>query len=545
MVLIAVLLGLSYGYWHLTNDARVRRQVIAYLQRRTGGRVEIGQAQFSLFQGISVRRLRVYLSEDDPEPFFEAPKVHLDHRPSSLLFRGRLEVTEIVCVHPRVTLVEDVATGHLNVSKLFPLVGPMARPLGSADRASLPSIRLRDMELVRKDLEHGQYIEVGRTGGLDVALLLDQVRGVYELRFEGPAGSVGGGGTIDLLTGRTHTTGLVELTRLDDALPRKYRKWRRRYKLVGRMHFDARAHMGATGAEAGQSRRLILKLVDVSMELPPEEGGVKLLGVKGELVFDRQGIEIRKLAGRIAGAGGAVFTLKGRYMGYEPACGFRTELTVEKLALPLDRELAGVWGEGYARLQRRLAPAGAVSIRALLRRERGGRIVVDGQAELRGVSLVLPDWPVRIDGVTGVVALRGRTLTLRDLRGRHGPALVAISGQVVSGEGPAAYDITLTATGMPFSKDVHDSLPAAYQRMWDQLAPEGEADFKVEFHRCRRLAAASTARQQRDEGPPHDPGQPSVVDGKEPLRDGEGDGPHNKVCRQHHEGRGREPKTGY
>jgi len=489
LLLIAALLGVSYGYWHLTNDARMREYVIAYLQRCTGGRVQVGSARFSLFQGINVHGLRLYLSKNDPEPFFEAPKVHLDHRPSSLLFRGRLEVTEIVCVGPRVTLVEDVVTERLNVMKLFPLVGPMARRSRPGRWPGLPSIRLRNMELVRKDAEHGQYMEVGRTGGLNLTLALDAEQGAYRLGFEGPAGTVGGGGTIDLLTGQTHTTGLVELPRLDDALPRKYRQWRRRYKLAGKMSFDVQARVGVSGAAAVKSRRLVLELIDVSMELPPDEGGLKLLDVEGELVFNDKDIEIKRLTGRIAGAGKAVFTLRGRYMGYEKACGFRTELTVTDLALPLSKALAGVWGKGFARLQRRLSPSGRLAVRAMLHREHAGPIIVEGQAELEGVSVALPNWPVRVEGLTGVVALEGQRLTLKSLRGRYGKTGIVLSGHVVAAAADSDYDLTLTARGLPFDKDVYQSLPDPYRRMWDQFAPQGEADFRVRFRRRREPPA--------------------------------------------------------
>ncbi len=161
MLVFAALLLLGYGYWELTSDARVKEKVVAYLTRRVaGGRVELSRAQFSLFGGIRVENLRVYLPGDTPNPFFEAETVVLHHRPWGLLFGGQLAPSEIVCTEPRVTLVEDVRTGKLNVMRLFPLVG-RSRSDAGPDLSSLPSIRLRNGELIREDLEDGQICRWG------------------------------------------------------------------------------------------------------------------------------------------------------------------------------------------------------------------------------------------------------------------------------------------------------------------------------------------------------------------------------------------------
>ncbi|KKM47175.1 hypothetical protein LCGC14_1558880, partial [marine sediment metagenome] len=487
MLAFAALLLMVYGYWELTNDARVKEKVVAYLTRRVaGGRVELTRAQFSLFGGIRVENLRVYLPGDTSSPFFEAGTVVLHHRPWSLLFRGRLAPTEIVCAEPRVTLVEDVRTGKLNVMSLFPLVGRARSNAAGPDLSSLPSIRLRNGELIREDLEDGQALPVGRWQGLNVALFVDASEGVYRLQFEGPPDAkptIRGSGTVDLATGVTRVDGSIGLERLDNALPRKYRKWRRRYKLTGQVHWTGQAHVPVTTTTAGVPERLNLRLNDVAMELPPEEGGVKLVGVKGELVVDRQGVQIKRLTGRLAKAGGAVFTLQGRYHGYEPTSPYKMELKIDGLVLPMAEALARAWGPTYAEFSARMKPSGPVSVTGTVRRDAAGKVTVAGSIELRGLSLTAPQWSVPLKDVTGRISLAEDGAISLDVRGRHGSAAVTVTGRVAGSGDQADYNVRIAVDGFTFSKDIYTLLPESYRRLWDEFAPRGRADFVADLRR--------------------------------------------------------------
>ena len=241
----AFLVLLAYGYWSVTNDARTQEQVAGYLSRLTGGQVKIDHARFSLFGGIRVRNLRLFLEDDDEVPYFQAPQVLLSHRPSGLL-RGRIEPTEIVCVRPRVRLVEDVLTKKLNVEKMFPLARH-AGGLGSGAR--LPAIRLREGKLEYLDLVDGQLMQVG--GGplpWAVTLLPGPEGKAYQLSFASQEGAISGTGVIDTGTGATHISGSIGLKGLDKALPRKYRKWKQHYKLDGRVRYAGHARLGPAAA---------------------------------------------------------------------------------------------------------------------------------------------------------------------------------------------------------------------------------------------------------------------------------------------------------
>ncbi len=484
--LFASLVLVAYGYGHLTGDARVRGEVERYLADLTGGQVKVRDAHFGLFSGIRVSGVRVWLPDGVDATFFESPQVRLVHNPWTLLLRRRLEPTEIVCVRPKVRLVEDVKEGKLTVLRIFPLPGRTGAP---DERRPLPTVRLRDVELVRIDLEEGQLLPVGRWERLSVLLEPDPKRQIYRLFFEGPPDAkppVRGRGTVHVATGETHTEGLAGLQGLDDALPRKYRRWRRQWKLAGKVRWvgDARVGTLSSADDLGQLNQLTVELEDVSMELPPKQGALKLEGVKGTVVFFRDSIEIKKLKGTIAKAGKAVFELDGGFEGYNLADPFQIRLRIKELTFPFGGELFEAWGEKYARFHKQLAPAGPVNVSATLWRKKvGQKLQVKASARLCGVSLRMPGCPIRVDRVEGGLVLANDALVLSRLTGRHGSAEVVVTGTVSGDAERPAYDVVVTARALPFTQEVHDALPVRYRKLWQAFSPRGRADFEVRVHR--------------------------------------------------------------
>jgi len=59
VVVLALLIGLVYGYWYLTNDRRIRAEAQQYLHELTGAEVRVDRARFSLFGGIRLHGVRL------------------------------------------------------------------------------------------------------------------------------------------------------------------------------------------------------------------------------------------------------------------------------------------------------------------------------------------------------------------------------------------------------------------------------------------------------------------------------------------------------
>jgi len=480
LIAVALLLLVGYGYYHVTHDARIKRQVITYLEQRTGGRVEVGRARFGLFEGVRIQGLRVFLPADPSRPFIEAPTVILMHRPSSLVAGGKIEPTQIVCVRPVVRLIEDVEIGRLNVAGLYQRLSGASGNAGTPER--MPEIRIRDGTLIRQDLEREQLITIRRRRNVDVALLPDETGRKLELKLES-TGGYRASATIDLATESVEWHGQMDLVVLDEALPRKFRQWRQTYKVEGTAKGAGSASFADTPEAATQPERFVVTLEGVSMEMPAEQGGLRFEQVHGELAFDSEGVDIRRLTGRIVGAGEATFRLQGRYMGYDTTSGFRTDLRIDHLSLPLPDRLAGVWGDSYARINRKLGLSGEVSVTAKVSRGAEGKLAVNGSAELKGVSAAPPELPAPLTGLTGRVTLNGESIEIAGVQGRCGQIKVAVEGALREARAGGEYDVRIAARDLPFSREVHDALPKSYQRIWDELSPSGKGDFRLHLRR--------------------------------------------------------------
>ncbi|MCD4699113.1 MAG: hypothetical protein K8R91_00880, partial [Phycisphaerae bacterium] len=392
LFVFAVLVLVAGGYWYLTNDARVQRKVQQYLHSLTGAEVKTESAHFSLFGGIQVRNLQIK-TDDGKISFFEAPEVFISHRPSALLVRGVLEPTGIICVGATVRPVLDLQSGRWNL--------PMISMKGLVDgkkKTPLVPIYLRNAELETIEVLDDHQFRRPRMP-MGISLLPDQGGGKYNIILEDEAGAIQGRGTIDAATGRTFITGPVLEAGLDKTLPKQYLDWKKRYKLTFSQPWDITVSLGGSSTATGPARgnQLIVDLKDVSMELPPDEGGLKFTGVCGRLIFDRNGVSVENISGCIAQAGGAGFTLSGRYEGYETDCPFRTSLTITDMTWPAGEDLAGVLGKTFAKFHKQIEPSGIIGLNAVLHRDRQGRLGMEGLIELKKISLRLPYCPIRLN----------------------------------------------------------------------------------------------------------------------------------------------------
>ncbi|MDY7010891.1 MAG: AsmA-like C-terminal region-containing protein [Planctomycetota bacterium] len=474
LFVFAVLVLVAGGYWYLTNDARVQRKVQQYLHHLTGAEVKTESAQFSLFGGIQVSKLQIRTS-DGKISFFEAPEVFISHRPSALLLRGALEPTGIVCVGATVRPVLDLQSGRWNL-----LIADWSGRSEGKREIPLVPIYLRDAKLETTEVLDGHQFR-RPSMPMSISLLPDMDRRKYNIILADEAGTIQGRGTIDAVTGQTLIAGPVWEAGLDKTLPGQYLDWKKRYKLTFNQPWDVTVSLGgsSTTTEPAEDNRLIVALKDVSMELPPDEGGLKFTGVSGRLVFDRAGITIENLSGRIAQAGGADFTLSGRYEGYETDCPFQTSLTISDMTWPAGEDLAGVLGKTFAKFHKQIEPSGIIAISAVLHRDRQGRLGMDGRIELKKISLRLPYCTIRLDDVSGQVLVKGGDLQLMNLQGRYEKAVVEVSGRLTGPVDRLAYDVRVVARDMPMEKELRDALPEDLRSVWDQYSPRGYATFII------------------------------------------------------------------
>ncbi len=503
MTALALLMVMVYAYWYQTNDRRIRHKTERYLSDLTGGRVKISKGRFSLFGGIELHSVRMYVPDADRiQPIFDAQKVIMRHHPWELLLTGRLKPTEIICIEPVVRIEYKAESKTYDAQKLLTLA---RRDKPSADgdrRIKLPPIRVREGRLIVIDVE-GDLREV--TGEIPIEMSLVP-RGVdeYVITFEETDKSgkktMQGEVFVDLAAGQiTRVSTVLPLENLDKTLPRKYRRWRNRYDLAGEVHLNH--------TWEGEAAEKILEadLVDVSMKFPPDEGGLALVRVSGRMVFDQRGVTLESVSGRIPQAQDARIEISGRYEGYEPNAPFRITLSIREMSIPQASQTGGALEEALKSIRETYSPEGRANVSLALRRDREGKITYAGLLEPQGMSLTLKQFPYRVDHVRGRIAFTPQRIELQDLRARRGDASLVITGQVSDPERPMLHDVTVRATNVPFDDELRRAIPPGFLRVWEALAPSGRSGVTARVFRHSKDEPQSVQVQL------HLDGQASIV----------------------------------
>src|SRR5579859_3328921 len=152
MTLLLVLGIIIWGYAYLTDPDRVRQMAESYLSERIGGRVEIGNATLSIFQGLRVDEVKVCVDPGADRPdtlLFSAQSLVLNYDPRKLI-AGKLDATQIIAQKPHVylTLSRSEQGDRWNYQRLAPS-GAASRPVksGSPQKLSFPEVMLRNAEV--------------------------------------------------------------------------------------------------------------------------------------------------------------------------------------------------------------------------------------------------------------------------------------------------------------------------------------------------------------------------------------------------------------
>jgi hypothetical protein len=518
LLLLLLLLTGVYAYWYLTNDSRVREQAQEFLHRLTRGPVHIEKAHFSLFGGVELENVRLYVPADDsPDPLFAARKVKLRHWPWGLFLTGQLQPTEIDCIDAVITLerkvLEDRADGAYTygVQKLFAMASVPQPSSGPQKSAPMPVINFRGCKLRYTELRYEQtspkcvlYVPALVPAGLGTPVLpwstvtaaasgrkrellgqeqLDVIMvprpdNLYVITFEQSdraKGGIGGSVQVNLSNGRYVIAGRAPIQNLDEALPARYRQWRRLYSLDGPFDYSY----------DGQSSRAEIGLKGVSLRLPEAEGGVELSDVRGTLVLDlgeNAGIELKDVTGSLAQCGGARLTLSGRYGGYDKDSPFELSVGVKGMALPGTGVFTGELGRIVQHMHAQYRPSGVLDVQARVTR-RDGAVTYEGQATLNGMDVTYLWFPYPAHDVRGTLSFNEREVRLENIRGRAGEGEVVVSGRAGTRADTENYDIRVSAPNMAFDDTLKAAAPPDCLPAWRLLSPEGIAGIDARISR--------------------------------------------------------------
>jgi len=504
LVLLMLLLGLFYLYWHLTNDRRIRDQAQAYLSQVVGGNVKIHKASFSLFGPIELRGVSVRIPGDDTaEPFFHAQSVVLHHRPWKCLTGGRVQPTRIICVEPVVSVDYYTERSEYNFQTLLKLSG---RKRSSALRnlgGLLPPIALRKGRL-RFFERRGTNRHLLNEEPLNVSFV-PQADGTYYMSFEEPRVGdrpvITGSLHLDPFTGEVNRlVGVFPIEKIRRTLPTEYEQWLRRYKVEGAFG------VSRTVSPESPKRELVVDLINVNMEVPATKGsgaaGLRLEQVRGTVRFaedEKPRIRLENVTGRIRQAGDARFTMNGTYRDIDPESTFHVELVFEGLRVPAPSGEMGDLDDLLRHLHETYRPEGTMDLDVKLDRlTSGGEVAVTGTAKPKDMRLTYKYFDYPLEQVEGEITFSNGRVKVDRLHGTHNRTSVTLTGWVEYGEGPDTYDIVATAERLGFDEDLRKALPKRFLSFWNETSPAGQADARIHFWRGRedthdRFEATMTA----------------------------------------------------
>src|SRR5580704_572143 len=137
LIFLTAMIG-AYGW--LTDPDRVRAMAESYLSELLGGRVHVGDASLTIFEGLHLKHITVWVSDPKyPDALLlVADDFNIEYDPAALL-HGRLAATRIIATSPRVHLVENVDDNSWNYQRLR---RSSRSPTESGE--ALPEIVLRD-----------------------------------------------------------------------------------------------------------------------------------------------------------------------------------------------------------------------------------------------------------------------------------------------------------------------------------------------------------------------------------------------------------------
>jgi hypothetical protein len=435
MPLLLILLCLIiFGYNYITDSDRVRTMAETYLSRLIGGRVEVGKATLSIFEGLRLDNVKVYVDETPTAPdalIFEAQTFDLTYDPRDML-EGRLQASLIKVQKPRVLLTQDVTTGSWNYHRLgkHRAAPPRPQPTAPSKPILLPEVLLRNARVEINELRGKTVVSTGFVA-IDGQLTPgpDGDHYNFELQSRGVEG-VGPyvSGSVLLSTGDVS----AELRNFEfgrdvlSVLPTDVRQWCERHELAGRVDLPSVVY-SPHGNDGRPRFRVETSLNGVTLAVHPEEW-----------MSSREAKSVRRLDSAFA------------------------------LMRPL------------------YAAAGYVSPTS------PGATTIDEPTEaldpIDHLAEMLRSEPIRLTQASGQFVFTDAGITISDLSGRVEGIGFAINGNI-AGYGPdAPAHLTVASPQLedlylPAAPTYMRSLPHEVREWYEQVHPQGTCRFLVDVNR--------------------------------------------------------------
>ena len=160
--------------------------------------------------------------------------------------------------------------------------------------------------------------------------------------------------------------------------------------------------------------------------------------------------------------------------------GIVVDVHVEADDVPIDQALIDSLDQSGRDAMGLLSPSGLVKRLSLEIHDRPDKkFSYDITAGLKDVSMTYKGFPYSVTDLQGDVIVQPEVITLKkNLAGRHGRTPVTLQGKLYRGDKDkeVGVDLAVGARELAIDKELYRALPGELKKIWDSLAPAGQAD---------------------------------------------------------------------
>lgn len=549
-VFLAMLIGLIGAYWYLTDTKRVRAMAQDYLSRFIGGHVEIGKATLSIFEGLRLDDVSIYVDDQKREDslLFSASTFTLEYSPASIL-TGNIEATRIIAIDPRVRVSENVNERQWNYQRMRKTEREVKKPSGKPSRLILPEVLLRNAQIEYTRIKDGAIESRGVLnidGQLSPAVMAER----YFFKLQSRSNSALGPqmqGSVSLTDGdiTARMAGFQFGSDIKALLPDQVRTWWEDHGLSGSIDIP---DFNANLIRPDQPFAVKVVLVGVKLTVQPEEmmsrdeitkrqwldgsfrlmrlaglnregfidfvgglvqpGPIALTKVDGTFIFTDKGIELQDV---IAGIEDNLVKISGKIDGYKNDVPFGlsiSSLDTQNIYLPPSPKYINSMPSGVREVYHHFRPVGTAALNFRIDRETtGGRPQVSGEVQIIDGEFAFDKFSYPVRKATGRIRIdrdpvNGQEyLKIMNLRGtgvKGGPnenAYLEINGEM----GPFTSDIAVQVNVRGTSISSEPALIAAFPPKTRAALKIFDAEGKGEYPQFRGSFLCDIERYRSEE----------------------------------------------
>jgi hypothetical protein len=212
------------------------------------------------------------------------------------------------------------------------------------------------------------------------------------------------------------------------------------------------------------------------VEMTYAEFPYRLEHVGGTVHFSPEGFETRDMEGR---HGQAVLRVEGWVKNPGPTPEVQVKIHADRLTL--DEDLRAALRPEHRNIYDQYAPGGTADADVAVYQPPRANTPPDVAVHLALLDCRFKavQFPYQLTGTTGQVNIWADRTEIIEVRGRHGPATVTVSGEVLTPGGGAHDEVKLKISGqdVPLDDDLRQALPDRDRAMLEAFHLSGQADF--------------------------------------------------------------------